>query len=364
MFSLIVLIEGYIARRDTDLGTMYSIEWRMTGKSVKKHAPTSSILCFGTSLTKLGVSPKILQEKLGKPAYCFALSGGQPFASYTMLKKALDSGSNPEAIVVDFKWSALAMEPIWNERVLPEMANVFEYAELALAARDATYFGRLFLVANLPSYRCREEIRANVMAAVQGKEPKRNFERWIMTRNAQANQGATHTPINNDFHGEVSKDDPHLCPKDWKCHPVAEQYVDKFLALAESRKIPVFWLVPPVAPNTLARRVEIGAEDKYTQFMKSVLARHKDVTVVDGRFSKFALPAFFDMTHLNRDGAVAFTNLLVEVMARSLSDRSSTPTKWVNLPDYKPATNVVRIEDLKQSVDRIASGKKDDTQVK
>ena len=79
MLAIVVGIERYIASRDVDLGTMYSIEWRDGGRSVAKNAKDADVLCFGTSMSRLGVSPKAIEERLGLSAYNFALSGAQPF---------------------------------------------------------------------------------------------------------------------------------------------------------------------------------------------------------------------------------------------------------------------------------------------
>ena len=349
MLALVALTERYIAKRDTDLGTMYSIEWRMIGESVKRQAPKASICCFGTSLTRMGVSPRILEAKLGKPAYNFALSGGQPFASYTMFRHVLDAGGKPEAVVVEFKWSALGVDYKWNERVLPEMATLRDCAEFAMTVRDPIFFARLALVSKLPSYRCRAEIRDNIVAAIKGVEPKRNHERAIMARNALVNKGANHSP-KNDYKGALNPDDPYLCPKEWKCDPISALYIHRLFDLAASRQIPVFWLIPPIAPPTLARRIEIGAEDRYTDFVKSIAASHPGVTVVDARYSKFALGAFIDSTHLNRDGAVALTTSLSDAIAARLSTPPPKAGHWVGLPEYRTSDDGSKIEDMGQSL--------------
>ncbi len=348
MLALVALTERYISKRDTDLGTMYSIEWRMTGEAVKRQAPLAKICCFGTSLTRMGVAPRVLEAELGKPTYNFALSGGQPFASYTMFSHVLSAGGKPEAIVVEFKWSALGVDYAWNERVLPEMATLGDLAGFAFTARDPIFFARLFLVSKFHSYRCREEIRANILAAIHGKEPKRNHERAIMARNALVNKGANHSP-KNDFKGAINPDEPYLFPKDWKCHPISELYIHRMFDLAASRNIPVFWLLPPVAPQTLARRIEIGAEDRFTDFIKSVSGKHPGVTVVDARYSKFAVDAFIDTTHLNRDGAVALTTALAKTIGEGLGMPRSTTGLWVSLPDYRPL-DASKVEDMGQTL--------------
>lgn len=347
--AIVVAGECYVASRDTDLGTMFSIEWRTTGDAVARRAPGADVVCLGTSVTRMGVSPRVLEERLGLRAYNFAISGGQPFASYTMLKHVLATGARPKAIVVDFKWSAIGMDHTWNERVLPEMATLLECAELARAAGDASFFGRLALVAMMPSYRCRAEIRANVLAAVDGKEPVRNQSRKVMLRNARVNHGGILVPVRG-VKQEFNPDDPHIFPKDWSVHPISAAYIEMFLRLAESESIPVYWLIAPVGPGTLARREAIGAEARYTRFVWGATAAHPGVTVVDGRFSDYAPEAFTDTTHLNLDGSIALSDDLADAMKERLGPSPATnPSLWVKLPRYRARPEAGRHEDLADS---------------
>ncbi len=349
MMVLVVGVERTIARRDTDLSTMFAMEWRANGNAAYKQAPKVDILCLGTSVTRMGVAPTILEEKLGRSAYNLALSGGQPFASYTMLRHALAAGAKPKAIVVDFKWSAIAMDHTWNERVLPEMATLRDCAELAWAARDGSYFARLALVSKLPSYRCRTEIRANVLAAIGGKEPERNGGRWVMQRNAKMNKGGILVPVSGVPKQEFDPNDTHLFPPKWTCHPISEQYINKFFLLAAAEKIPVLWLITPVGPGVLARRDATGAEDRYDAFVRKATARYPGVTVVDSRRSKYAVEAFTDTTHLNLDGAVTLTNDLSDVIARRLAAPADQGPRWVDLPPYRPSPGAKALEDLAES---------------
>ena len=220
---------------------------------MKWAASKATIACFGTSLTRTGVSPKVLEEKLGKPAFNFASTGSLPFATYRMFRQVLECGGKPEAVVVDFKWSSLMHEYTWNERVLPEVAG-WRCENFAWTARDPLFLGRVTLVTMLQSYRCREEIRSNVLAAIQGKEPVRNHQHAIVKSNALANNGATHAPRDPKFKKARSSRTRLLYPKDWKCHPIAEIYVNKVFELAASRNIKVFWLIPPVFSGTQAER--------------------------------------------------------------------------------------------------------------
>jgi hypothetical protein len=350
MLALVCLAERYIAGRGSgDFGTMYTIEWGMKARAIKREAPQAQLLCFGTSLTRLGISPIILADRLGLPAYNLAMSGAQPYAIYTAFRHAIEAGASPRAVVVEFKWTAIALPPTFNEQILPELATLGECAELATAIRDADFLARLALAKLLPSYRYRAQVRDNVSAAVAGREPVRNYERYIEARNTRVNRGAYHIP-RVGYDGKVDLNDPALFPGAWACDAVSERYIHKFLELAETHAIPVFWLIPPISPATGSRREEIGAELAYTRFVKATTARHPNVSVIDARPAGYPLDSFVDSTHLNRFGAAALSGDLAEAIADRLTRPGPEPGYWVGLRSYRPDARAEKIEDGHGSV--------------
>jgi hypothetical protein len=295
----------------------------------------------------MGVAPRVLEERLGVPAYNFATAGGQPYSAFTLLRHALEAGSAPEAVVVDFTWSALASSYDFNERVLPEVASLGECIELAVAARDPDFLARLVLLRCLPSFRCRAEIRSKIVAVLR-EERRNDIDAYVCVRNANVNRGGMHaTPLGRLVH--VEAEDAATLPAAWECAPVSEHYIHKFLDLAGSRGIPVFWLVPPIAPEAQSRRDELGLEVPYTRFIDGVASRHPGVVVVDGRGARYGPEAFVDVLHLNRDGAVAFTRDLAEVMGDRLGRRKAEGSRWVRLPEYQPDPEASRVEDFLHS---------------
>src|SRR4051794_27297229 len=59
----------------------------------------SAILCLGDSQIKQGLLPEVLGDRLGLPAYNLAVHGGQPAAATMLLRRALDAGARPRAVV-------------------------------------------------------------------------------------------------------------------------------------------------------------------------------------------------------------------------------------------------------------------------
>ena len=143
----------------------------------------------------------------------------------------------------------------------------------------------------------------------------------------------------------VDRNDPTIFPMAWECDPLSEYYIHKFLDLAGSRGIPAFWLVTPVAPEVQAHRDELAMEEPYTRFIDGIVARHAGVVVVDGRRSHYGAEAFVDTIHLNRDGAVALTDDLAEIIRPRIGPREGAESCWVSLPEYRPDPQASRIED-------------------
>ena len=354
--ALVVAAESYVAQRNIDLGTMETIEWRLTSKAIKKQAPRAEILVFGTSLSRIAVSPLILEERTGRPTYNFALSGGHPSSSYLMLRHALEAGARPKAIVVDFKWTSIRNDPEELERILPEIANLGECARLAIDRRNGSFLGRIAMVKEFPSFACRVQIRDNVVAAVKGEEPVRN-QQWVTAnRNMRVNKGAHHTP-KVPYKGEIKVDDTRFFSDRWACNPVSEAYIHKFLDLAASREIPVFVLIPPVAPAAQARLDELGSAARYTAFLEGVLARHPGVVAIDGRRSNFPAEAFYDASHVNRVGTAAFSNALADALKARL-DGPARADRWVSLAAFDGGKGQEKIEDFMESYGHIVAAQK------
>jgi hypothetical protein len=345
MLLFVSLIERHIARRQ-DMSTIYALEWRRTGLVPrKKEVVDSPILCFGTSLTRFGISPRVLEETLQLPAYNLALSGGQPFPSYLMLRRTLEAGAKPRAILVDFMWMTIGQEHTYNERLITEMITLRDCAEFAWAAGDLNFFGRLAAATLIPSCRARHEVRTNIDFALRGWEPPRVPERLLFDRNATLNRGALLVPLGKTK-VEFDPDHPIIFQKDWDCTPVCKQYIGKFLDLASSHKIPVFWLIPPLPENTSGRLTELGIQARFAQFVKSMQVLHPEVVVLDGSGSHYEHSAFFDIIHLDRDGAVVWSADVASAVKRCMDSPQTLAGAWEHLPNYRPDPKAARVEDI------------------
>lgn len=109
-------------------------------------------------------------------------------------------------------------------------------------------------------------------------------------------------------------------------------YVGRFLSLARSRAIPVFWVLPPVVADRRDRLESSGLVAAYDAFVKSFATAYSGVTILDGKSLAWDRRAFRDPIHLNRDGAVVFSLAIARALDRRLgrAEEAGLP-RWVTL---------------------------------
>lgn len=354
MIGLVLLAESFVARHHPDLAPSYSLEWRKTSRNVGGEAPRCEIACFGDSLVKVGVAPRVLERRLGRRTFNFALSAGQSVAGYFLFRRVLEAGGRPAAVLVDSKWAALAQDHHLNAGTLSDIAGPREFLDLAWTARDASLFATLMLARVLPSYQVRFEIRADVRTALNGGSPppRRSIHAW--RRNWRLNHGSHHATKVPGYRGEVDPDNKSLLPDAWEPDPVVATYLERFFALAEARGIPVFWLIPPMIPALQARHEQAGTDVAFTRFARRVQSRHPHLVVIDGRYAHFPHSVFIDPTHLDCQGAALFTDDLAPIIGRHLAHPGTAP-RWVALPTFRDRPIGIDIEDVEQSARVIAA---------
>src|SRR5207245_157501 len=94
---------------------------------------------------------------------------GQTSSSYFMLRRTLRAGAKPSAIVLDLTPHMLIHAPEVNKNLWPELLNAEECLDLARALGDSNFFTSTMLARLLPTYKERHDIRAGLMAALDGK---------------------------------------------------------------------------------------------------------------------------------------------------------------------------------------------------
>ena len=350
MLGLVLLVEAALAADDVRWTTIWAADWRQAGRAADRGAGRAEILCFGDSLAKLGLMPNVLAERTGRSAYSLAVSVGQATSSYVLLRRAINAGAEPEAVVIDLIPHLLAAPPDYNARQWADLARPREIVGLAVAARDPEFLGALLLARWLPSVRCRYELRAGVLGDLRG-EP---FSHWPAIawhwRTWRVNRGAQPMPRADDFRGDADRWPAELYPPSWRVHPVNERYLRRFLDLADSRQIPVFWVVMPFSPEVQSRREALGLDADYDRFVRRIRADYPDLVVLDARHAGYGPEVHIDPIHLDHVGAAAISADVGEQIRDRLdgppADRDPT---WVALRDYGDRPTGAVVEDLDRS---------------
>jgi hypothetical protein len=351
MLALIVGVESLLMEHDYDFTTLIASNWRIEGQAPSRVAAKNEILCFGDSMVKFGLQPKILGATIGKPSYNFGLYCGSPASSYYMLKRSFDSGSKPAAVVVDFQPELIMTDSLKIlNRVYPELLTFYETAELCWKARNPDRFAEFVVTSILPSARKRHEIRASVMAAFKGESVSIKEKLLAVRRNWKVNRGAEVLPKYPYFDGEVPTTGPYpaMFWTPWKPDPVSDVYVRRFLKLAESHQVPVFWVLQPNAASVDRRREHDGYNAQYEAFVRAYQARFANLVVIDGRHVNYPKEVFTDPVHLDRHGAIIYSLGVAEVIRAHIVEHKPEP-RWVALPDRRALYESITLEDSVES---------------
>ncbi len=358
MLALMIVVESGLIRVSREIGTLTSADWRRDRQAATSEAVArAEILCLGDSQVKTGVAPVVLEARLDRTAYNLAAMGSPTPATYFLLKRALDAGARPRAIVLDAHeaqlWGGIYRNYVasWAELVGP--AEAFR---LARDDGDLGFFG-LYLAHLIPSVRFRHDLRKAVVAAI-AERPRDPEVPWdaVVVRHYRRNRGAllfqpTHAKDGPDPYpgGLVPPVDAALC---YRKGPFAKAtnlvYLDKALALAKSRGIPVFFLLAPIHPGVLEVRERTGLEAQYEACIRKIHDKYDNVTVVDARHAGFGHGALVDTCHLNDEGATALSHGLAEVIAERL-DGIPRGDRWVPLPAFAEPPARLSVENLAES---------------
>ncbi len=264
------------------------------------------------------------------------------------------------------------MNSQFNTRNLPELLTLGECVALARDSDDADFLAGLVLGRLLPSYRQRLELRNDLTAALQGLAPPTRDELLALRRNWRVNRGALllDRPPGSTAPEPGPADDPVYFPESWAPDPVNATYIRRFLKLAETRGIPVFWVIPPIRPDVQAKREALGLDARYEWFVRRAAERFPTLTVLDGRRSGFSRDLFVDLSHLEARGAAPFSMDVGQGLAASLAhpqrnnpglavgtraghpgsgvDLANTDTRgrWVALPPYRDRPIPGPLEDI------------------
>jgi hypothetical protein len=351
MLALIVVVESLVMGHDHDLTTLIAGNWRIEGQAPARVASRNEILCFGDSMVKFGIQPRVLQARVRKSAYNFALYCGAAPSSYFLLRRSIDSGARPAAVIVDFQPELLMCDSMSIlSRVYPEMLSFAETVELCRDARDTNRLAEFLIAKALPTARKRHEIRASVLAVINGESVSIKEKLLAARRNWQINKGAEVLPVNPYFQGVVPDSGayPAMFWTPWKANRLNDLYLGRFLELAASRDLPVFWVIQPNVNEVDVRREKLGYNAQYEAYVRAYLEKYPNLVVIDGRHVNYPHQVFTDPVHLDRHGATAYSLGVADVLRSRLVDHQPGP-RWVALPDHRFEADAIGLEDNAQS---------------
>lgn len=350
MLGLLALIELGVAWCPLDFSDPVSLSWKLSAQAAQRDAPGCTILGVGDSLIKHSVIPSVLEAETGERTTNLAIARGPAPATYFLLRRALDAGARPKAVVLDFKPGVLVGSPRYNLRYWQEILSARECLDLARNDSGGSLLVQVALGRLMPSIRGRLEVRGAILAALRGEESPMRLLNRICQRNWGVNQGANVAARNPAFHGDVSAEQHKtLLSHLWYCHRVNKTYVRRIFELTAERGIRVYWLLPPVSPALQTRREATGAEAGFLKFVRAFQQTYPHLTVVDGRHAGYDHTAFVDATHLDGRGAFTLTTELGKMLRRDLAEPAAPASRWVDLPQFRPAPSPLPLEDVEQS---------------
>ena len=348
MVVLVGLVEAFVAGRGAQFSRIEPDDWREAAEVAARDLPSGGVLILGDSQAKFGISPLQVEATVGQPAQCLAIQGGQAPSSYFLLRKALDAGMIPSAVVVDFEPHLLRDRPLGKPRMWAELLDLGECSELAATANNPGEFAAMALGRVLPSYRERLEIRANLMDAFRGATPSNAPLIAMARRNRGMNRGAVlmSKDLGDHKHDIATWGNPTATP--WEPNPTNDRYARRLLRLAEEHNIPVYATLLPLAPGVQAKYEKSGIDGRQVAWLKRLQDRYSNFRVLDFRHADYAATAFFDALHLNATGAAAVGAALGDHLAR-VNRGEIAADRWTTMPRYAPPALVVAVEDSSAS---------------
>jgi hypothetical protein len=349
LFALVWVVESSVARHRFGFLDLTSVTWVMTDRAARREAMACEVLCFGDSLSKFGIVPAVIERRTGKPAYNLAVNAGRAPTTYFLLRRVLEAGARPAAVLVDFEPGMLAAPPTLAPELWAELLGPRDCAALAWAARDFGFLARTLLPRYLPCLRYRPQLREAVLAAVRGERVVPPDDPASLRRNAGLNRGALVMPHRDDRPPrEVNPPNPIIYPEVWGCHPLNARFLLDFFKLASAHGVPVFWVLTPYPAPIQSRRERLGPDATFTRFVARVQARFPGLTVLDARRSNYDPSVFWDgLVHLDGRGALTLSTDVASALSARFTGGSAD--RWVRLPTFGDRPATLPLEDVSQS---------------
>jgi hypothetical protein len=335
MIATVAVTELALARVTKNYLRFEQWDWKLARQAAADQALSCEVLCFGDSLVKYGVHPRVLERRLGKRSHNLAVCGGTAASTYYLFRRALESRARPTAVVVDFAPSFLAKNPADTTTLLPwwQLLSTRDALDLALTTNRPGCLPPLLLQCWLPSLGGREFLRAGVKTKLTGVPnrvlpvSREHIFNWQNNLGAQLTSKSPRASLARPPDEELALRGP------WMCHAANEDYVRRFMELAASDGVAVIWLLPPAQTQVREAYDRAGYTLRQASFARGFQRRFPGLIVVDAQYADFPYTVFVDSAHLDRDGAMVLSEGLAEILATRPTGTSSV--RWHSLPPYR-----------------------------
>jgi hypothetical protein len=354
MIMMVLAVEYWVGRNWLDFNDPVSLSWRFSAGGVQTEATRCELLCLGDSLIKHGLIPSIIEETTGRSTVNLSAARAPALLTYFLLRRALDAGARPEAVIINAKPAVLMAGLEFNARYWQELLTLRECVDLSRMASGGSFVLSTIVGRLLPSVRARAELRSNVLAALRSEPDHIGAINRVLWRNWTVNRGANVAASDSRWHDESEPEiERRMHPNVFYVDRTNAAGLESLMRLADERKIPVFWLLTPLSPDLQARRDQSGADAGYERFVRSFQEKYPQVlTVLDARRGAYPRSLFTDHTHLNGQGAIALSHAVASAIRDLLAtSRSQSSPLWIALarPLTHPAVTGPALEDLDQS---------------
>src|SRR4051794_38632096 len=99
--ALVALFETGLTSDPLRFTDTASLSWRLGIEAIPQEAKRCEVACLGDSLVKIGVLPEVVEAGSGMTTYNFGMAQAPAPATYFLLRRLIESGGKPSAIVVD-----------------------------------------------------------------------------------------------------------------------------------------------------------------------------------------------------------------------------------------------------------------------
>lgn len=355
MIVVVVAIESSVSRRWLDFSDPTSLSWQFADRAARADARGRDVLFLGDSLVKHGLVPSVFERESGLKGVNLSAARAPALLSYFVLRRAIESGARPSAIVIDTKPAVLMGGVEYNAHYWPAALTAGECLGLGWLAGKRPLGFAAMTARLVPSLQSRLEIRSGIAAALEGKaDPIREINR-LLWRNWSVNDGANVAMLDSPYRGELADDlEEKLHPDRWHVDGSNAEGLDRLLKLAARHRIRVYWLLPPISPGLQAWRERSGSEAKYEEFVRAYRERYpKVVTVIDARGIAREPALYVDATHLSGRGAVVLSRAVGQALKGEPTDG------WIELgdPPARPDDADPPLEDVERSKELVRAGR-------